>query len=129
MKPKQSYKWNIIPYGPKLKQYSRDLRNNATKSERILWRYLRRRQMLGYKFLRQRPLVYFIADFYCKELKLVIELDGYTHDFKDVQRKDKRKDEVLATYGIHVLRFKDDEVYYEIDHVLHTIKTRIEALQ
>lgn len=83
--------------------------------------------MLGYKFLRQRPLVYFIADFYCKEIKLVIELDGYTHDFKDVQRKDRRKEELLATFGIHVLRFKDEEVYHEIDKVINTIKTHIKS--
>ena len=81
----------IIPYNPKLKEYARYLRNNSTRSEIRLWHELKGKQRLGYDFHRQKPLLHFIADFYCYELKLVIELDGYTHEFPEVIRKDKIK--------------------------------------
>ena len=67
-------KRKIIPYKPYLKLLARKLRNNSTKSEMKLWLCLKGRQMCGYDFHRQKPLLNFIADFYCHELKLVIEL-------------------------------------------------------
>lgn len=108
----------IVPYKSYLKQYARNLRNKGTKSERILWSYLRRRQVMGYKFMRQRPLLWYIADFYAYELNLVIEVDGYSHNFKEVQEKDQRKERALERIGIKVIRFQDHEVFSEIDNVL-----------
>ncbi|MEX2409831.1 MAG: DUF559 domain-containing protein [Candidatus Paceibacterota bacterium] len=71
-------------------ELARDLRKNPTASEKILWEVLRKRRLNGYQFVRQKPFVYeqkrnkrffFIADFYCAEKKLVIELDGIVHEY------------------------------------------------
>jgi len=115
----------IIPYNPILKKFARELRNNSTRSEIKLWRYLKGRQMLGYDFHRQKPLLNFIADFYCYELKLVIELDGYTHQFEETIIKDRIKENELNKIGLNVLRFEDDEVMNDIENVLRTIEIYI----
>jgi len=82
-------KRKIIPYNPKLKEFARKLRNNSTKSEIRLWQQLKRKQFFGYDFHRQKPLLNYIVDFYCYELNLVIELDGYSHNFEEIVTKDK----------------------------------------
>jgi len=71
----------IIPYNPKLKQFVRDLRNNSTLSEVLLWRQVKG-QALKYEFHRQVPIDEFIVDFYCHELMLAIEIDGNSHNDK-----------------------------------------------
>ncbi|GAB4243523.1 MAG: hypothetical protein Tsb0034_21430 [Ekhidna sp.] len=86
----------IIPYNPKLKELARYLRNNSTQSEILLWKYLKGKHMHGYDFHRQKPLLNYIADFYCYELKLVIELDSYTHKFEEAVKKDLKKKETLS---------------------------------
>jgi very-short-patch-repair endonuclease len=113
-------------YNKNLKNFARANRKNSTKAEIKLWcELLRNRQMLGYSFLRQRPIGNFIADFYCKELKLVIETDGLSHQFEDVIKKDKEKDAYLLSVEISVLRFNDDEVMKDIENVCRTIETWI----
>ena len=82
--------------------------------------------MKGYTFNRQRPVLHFIADFFCKELNLVVEVDGFTHRFEDTQRKDQQKDLALQDAGIRVLRFTDEEVLHEINVVQKTIENWIE---
>ena len=81
--------------------------------------------MLGYTFLRQRPIGKYIADFFCKELKLVIELDGLTHHDKAVSDKDAVKENYLIENGYSVLRFPDEEVLYEIDNVRRAIENYV----
>jgi very-short-patch-repair endonuclease len=110
-------KRKIILYNPKLKEYARQLRNNSTQSEIKLWKQLKGKQMRGYDFHRQKPLIHFIADFYCYELKLVIELDGYTHEFEEVKIKDARKQKLLEEEGLTVLRFTDEEIFTEMEKV------------
>jgi leucyl-tRNA synthetase len=109
-------------------EIARELRNNPTSSEKRLWRYLRKRQLGGYKFLRQKPFVYekrdnqkyfFIADFYCAELKLVIEMDGKIHDFQ--KDHDYQRDLVLSGLGLKVLRIRNEELK-KPDEVLDKIK-------
>lgn len=78
--PVTNFKRKIIPYKPYLKQLARNLRNNSTVSEIILWKYLQGKQMKGYDFHRQKPLGNYIVDFYCNELMLAIEIDGDSHD-------------------------------------------------
>ena len=112
----------IIPYNPKLKEFARQLRNNSTKSEIKLWQYLKAKQLRGYSFHRQKPLLNFIADFYCYELKLVIELDGYTHQFEDVFDKDLKKQQKLQEIGLTVLRFSDNDVLNNIESVIMAIE-------
>ena len=115
-----------ITYNPKLKELARNLRNNSTKAEIKLWGYLKGKQMMGYDFHRQKPIEGFIADFFCNKLKVVIELDGYTHGFENVVEKDKLKEERLRQLGISVLRFHDSEVMNNIDNVLRVIQYFIE---
>jgi very-short-patch-repair endonuclease len=115
-------KRKIIPYNPKLKLLARKLRNDSTRSEIKLWQHLKGKQLLGYDFHRQKPLLNFIADFYCYELKLVIELDGYSHQIEEVQLKDKIKQNELEEVGLTVLRFEDDEVMNDIENVLRELE-------
>lgn len=115
-------KRTIIPYNPKLKELAKKLRNDSTKSELKLWGYLKGKQLNGYSFHRQKPLDNYIADFYSYDLKLVIELDGITHQFEDVQIKDKIKQEKLESFGLKVIRFEDDEVINDIDNVLRVLE-------
>ena len=107
----------------------RQLRKNATPEEQKLWQALRGRKLGGKKFLRQQPIIYdsihrkfFVADFYCAETKLVIELDGRYHDFQ--QDYDQNRDSILQELGLRVLRIKNEElsdlgrVLEKIDRVL-----------
>jgi very-short-patch-repair endonuclease len=118
-------KRKIISYNPKLKEYARQLRNNSTKCEVILWKKLKRKQMFGYDFHRQKPLLNYIADFYCYELNLVIEVDGYSHQFVETQKKDARKQLELENIGLALLRFTDEEVKKQMVNVLNAIENYI----
>ena len=80
-----------------MKDRSRELRKNATFTERLLWKYLRAGQLKGYRFLRQKLIDEFLVDFYCKRLQLVIEIDGVTHN--DKQSYDKRRENRLKKLG------------------------------
>ena len=115
-------KRKIIPYNPNLKEFARQLRNNSTKSEIYLWKYLSGKQMMGYDFHRQKPIDNYILDFFCRELMLGIELDGLTHQFDDVHAKDIEKESRLNELGITILRFNDYEVYNDIANVVRGIE-------
>lgn len=119
----------IIPYNPKLKELARKLRNNSTKSEIALWQELKGKKMYGYDFHRQKPLLNYIADFYCYELKLVIELDGYTHQFEKVQIKDEQKQAELEKLGLTVMRFQDSEIFNDMNNVLRVIEGYIKNFE
>jgi very-short-patch-repair endonuclease len=87
-------------YNKKLKPLAGQLRRNLTKAEACLWKYaLKTKQLKGYQFKRQRPVLQYIADFFCKELMLIIEIDGITHDNNVSQAKDIRREECLAKAG------------------------------
>ena len=85
--------------------------------------------MYGYDFHRQKPLLNYIADFYCAELDLVIELDGRSHTFEEVVANDEIRTSELEAAGLTVLRFSDDEVMKDIDNVLRTISIYIEEFE
>lgn len=106
----------------KLYEYARDLRKNETSAEDLLWRNLRNRKLNGLKFRRQHPLDKFIADFYCHEKKLVVEVDGAVHDSKEAKEYDSSRTYELNETGIMVLRFKNDEVLGNMSEVLKKIK-------
>ena len=118
-----------IYYNPRLKELARQLRKTGTKSEIKLCHYLKGEKMMGYDFHRQKPIDNFIVDFFCNQLKLAIELDGYSHTFEDVAVKDKQKQEKLMELGITVLRFCDDDVLKNIDGVLWVIRKYIEEYE
>lgn len=114
-----------VYYDPKLKELARQLRSNATQSEVKLWMCLRRDQMHGYDFHRQKPIDKFIANFFCNKLQLVIECDGYSHEIVEVYAKDVKKTKRLNELGISVLRFSDHQVMNDIDNVLRAIEDYI----
>jgi len=103
----------------------RTLRNNMPKAETILWKKLRRRQMMGYKFRRQFSVKQYVVDFYCPELKLAIELDGDSHFIGNAPEYDKKRQSDIESFGIEFLRFQNNEVYKNLDVVLTTIAERI----
>ena len=122
-------KSNFYGYNKKLQPYANKLRKRMTKAEACLWKYgLRARQRQGYQFRRQRPVLYFIADFLCLPLKLVIEVDGITHQWEETIRRDKRKDRMLQEAGFVVLRFTDEEVLNQINYVVTVIDETIDRL-
>jgi len=82
---------------------------------------LNRDQFFGYDFHRQKPIGNFIADFYCHDLKLVIEVDGITHHNPEVIEKDKLKEEAFITIGLNVIRFDDEEVLDDIKNVMQAL--------
>lgn len=110
-----------IHYNPKLKQRARELRKNSTLSEVLLWEELKNRKMYGYKFLRQKPIGNYIVDFFCNKLKLVIEIDGDSHD-EGNYGYDMKRQKWLESKDLSVLRFDDLEVKKDMDNVLSSIE-------
>jgi len=107
----------------------RELRQNQTTAEIVLREHLRNRQLFNQKFLRQHPLcvttlfgknLYYIPDFYCHKVKLVIEADGPIHLLK--KDYDKNRDEVMASLNLTVLRFENDQILNELPSVLNKIE-------
>jgi len=114
---------------------ARELRQNMTEAEQVLWKELRNRKFIGLKFVRQHPLIYqvinnepryFIADFMCYEKKLVIEVDGLIHEFQ--KEEDEHREEILKSMGLNILRIKNEEVK-DILKVMEKIKTYINELK
>lgn len=100
------------------------LRNNMTPAELILWNQLKGKQ-LGVKFRRQHPLGIYIADFYCHEHKLVIEVDGGIHELDEFKLRDLERERILKLDGINILRFSNESIFDQMDEVLKTIKQTI----
>ena len=98
-------KYDIIPYRSDLVEKARELRNNSTPAEKRLWKYLKGKQIHGFDFDRQKPIDKYIVDFYCKKLKLCIEIDGHSHNFKE--EYDRKRQNKLETFGIKVIRFEE----------------------
>ena len=99
-------------YNPKLKERSKKLRNNATYAERLLWKHLKNKQILGCQFTRQKPIANYIVDFYCSNLELVIEIDGISHNEK--KEYDTKRINKLKGIGLKVIRF---DGFYIINHI------------
>ncbi|MDM3857486.1 MAG: endonuclease domain-containing protein [Aphanizomenon gracile PMC649.10] len=95
------------------------MRTEATLAEKHLWQRLKNKQMLGLKFRRQQVIDRFIVDFYCHEVKLVIEVDGEIHNYTQVE--DAIRQEFLESLGLRVVRFKNEDVLFRIEGVLEEI--------
>ena len=114
------------------RQLARDLRQNHTGAEKMLWEKLRNRRFRNLKFLRQHPIYYkfdnqrkfFIADFYCHEIKLVIEIDGKIHN-KQIAY-DQIRTEIINLKKINVIRFTNEEIYQNINLVLKKLNKDIQ---
>ena len=110
-----------IPYKKYLKPYSRKLRTHGTPGEAYIWYHLlSRRQFHGYQFNRQFPIDVYIVDFICRKLKLVLEIDGSSHDHK--QEADRKRDARLNELGFQVLRVGEAEVFKNLDNVIRALE-------
>lgn len=105
-------------YNKNLKSFARQNRKSMTKAEACLWKYvLKNQQLEGVKFLRQRAIDNYIVDFCSLELKLIIEVDGGTHNIEKVFENDALRQQHLEELGFEVIRFKDEEVLKQIENV------------
>jgi very-short-patch-repair endonuclease len=108
-------------YNKNLKFPSRDLRSNMTDAEQLIWQRIRRKQILGLQFYRQKPILNFIVDFYCPAANLVIECDGGQHYTEVGLEADQNRDYALSELGLITLRFSNHEILTEIDDVIELI--------
>ncbi len=107
-----------------LKSRRKQLRNDPTPAEKLLWLYLKESQLDGHKFRRQHSYGPYVMDFYCPSKRLCIELDGESHDTPESKAHDGIKDSYLSTHHIKVLRFTNEEVYANVENVLGRIRRR-----
>ncbi len=105
------------------KDRARNLRQLSTDAERLLWRHLRDRQLVGLKFRRQRPFGNFIVDFVCLEQRLIVEVDGGQHATQ--RQKDASREAFLMQQGFRVLRFWNNEVLGNTEGVLEAIVSAV----
>lgn len=105
-----------------LKPYRKKLRKSLTPAEAFLWKQLQNKKLEGRKFRRQHSIENYIADFYCPEERLVIELDGQGHFNEAAQEYDRIRTQVLNSLRIKVIRFENKMVFENLDSVLEEIK-------
>lgn len=105
-----------------LKEFRKELRNNPTKAESQLWKALQKKQVEGRKFRRQHSFGNYIVDFYCPSEKLLVELDGQSHDNTVIEEYDLKRTEYLKSKGLTVLRFENYLAFEHLDMVLEAIK-------
>jgi len=111
----------MLPYNDNLKFNARQLRRNMTDAEQVLWAALRKKQLLGVQFYRQKPIGRHIVDFFAPKAKLVVEVDGSQHFLENHVLRDKQRDIDLSNLGLLVLRFNNLEVLRETDAVIEII--------
>jgi very-short-patch-repair endonuclease len=107
----------------------RHLRKNMPKAEVLLWLKLKNRQMHGERFLRQYGVDQFILDFYCPRLRLAIEADGDSHFVPGAEDYDNERQEYIEKYGIHFMRFTNEDVNRNIDGICQALYDKIEIIK
>ena len=114
-----------IPYDKNLVSRARELRKEITEAEKIFWeKVLKNKNLVNFKFTRQKPLDHFIVDFYCASLGLAIEIDGEIHNFQKI--RDKERDSVLKQkFGLKIIRYKNEEVLESTERVMKDLIRRI----
>ncbi len=113
---------------PEIFRRALELRKNMTKAEKKLWAALRRKQVNGKRFRRQHPIGKFIVDFYCHEVKLVIELDGSIHNFQEQKEYDLGRSEDIQQLGIKIIRFTNKQVMNNLNKVIADIESEIKII-
>jgi very-short-patch-repair endonuclease len=112
---------------PEIHKRAKELRKNMTESEQVLWEHIRNRKHRKLKFRRQHPIGTFIADFYCHEIKLVIEVDGEIHELPENKEYDIGRNAEMEDMGIAVIRFTNDEVLNSMSSVLKRIDEIVQS--
>lgn len=111
---------------PQIFSNAKKLREKPTEAEEVMWLALRNNQLDGYKFRRQHPLSLYVADFYCHQLQLVIEIDGGYHQTPEQIKLDAERTSAIEFQGLHVIRFTNDEVLGDVHSVLNRIREFIQ---
>ncbi len=111
----------MIPFNKNLKPVARELRKNMTDAERHIWERIRRKQLKGFQFYRQKNIGDYIVDFYCPSAKLIVEIDGGQHYSEKGSEKDRLRDRYMTKLGFTVLRFSNRELFQNIEGVLERI--------
>ncbi|MDF9798633.1 very-short-patch-repair endonuclease [Catalinimonas alkaloidigena] len=114
--------------GPELFARARRLRATCTPAETEMWKYLRESQ-LGLKFRRRHPIANYIADFYCHQAKIVVEIDGSIHKLQHIKEYDEGRTYVMEQLGIEVLRFSNEEVFSDIETIVEKIRNVISNIK
>jgi very-short-patch-repair endonuclease len=117
-----------LPGNKDLIRNARALRNNMTLAEILLWSRIRMRQINGYKFRRQQKIFNYIVDFYCHDLKLIIEVDGEVHSLPEQVKKDKSRDKILKLNGFYIFRLSNFEVETNLDSSVNKLRSFISTL-
>ncbi len=107
---------------------AKELRNNMTLAEKMLWEKLRSNSLNGLRFKAQHPISRFIADFYCHSVKLVIEIDGGVHQNEEISERDMNRTCELNKLGLKVIRFTNEEVLNDIERVIEKIEKEVKGL-
>ncbi|MBP9888590.1 MAG: endonuclease domain-containing protein [Leptospiraceae bacterium] len=116
----------MLPFNKNSKEKARKLRRNMTLAEKKIWYELLAKDKLnGLRFLRQKPIDEYIADFYCHKLKLVIEIDGESHLAEGAREYDEHRTKVLNAYGIEVIRYTNEEILNHIGVVESDLKDKV----
>jgi len=113
---------------PILFEFAKEMRKNPTEAESILWKYLSNSQLRGFRFKRQHPVKYFIADFYCHCKQLIIEVDGSYHQIPEQYEYDRNRDYELEELGLKVLRFTNEQVLFDIANTMKVINNELNSL-
>ena len=123
MKKRRHYRCGYQVAG--LADRARELRVTQTSAELVLWKVLRNRGLLGFKFRRQHQFGDYIADFYCHDARLVIECDGSIHSYREQWHHDQARDAFMISNGLKVLRFTNEQILCDIESVLRTISEHL----
>ena len=107
----------------------RKLRQNQTNAEELVWRFIRNRQLLGYKFKRQYSVDHFVIDFFCSDLKLAIEIDGGSHNSPEQRKKDIVRQKYLEAFNINFVRVKDEELFGNPNKAFDKIEQAIKLIR
>lgn len=110
---------------PILFEFANKLRNNQTEAERYLWSYLSGNKIQNVRFKRQHPIFYFVADFYCHQAKLIIEVDGGYHQLPKQFEYDENRDKELENFCLKVLRFTNERVFSDTEKVIEEITEEV----
>jgi leucyl-tRNA synthetase len=117
-------------------EVSRKLRRNMTNAEKVFWEYVRGRRLDNYKIVRQHPLIFnfegrtrfFVADFFCKQRKLIIEIDGGIHNTRGQKERDTYRESLCSQLGYTTIRFSNEMVLQEKKITLKTLKQKLQEL-
>ncbi len=121
-----SLKWHKLPHNPALKEKAKELRKAGNLAEVLFWNAVKNKQFLKLDFDRQKIIGNYIVDFYCKDIGVVVEIDGITHDEK--VEYDERRENYLRSLGLKIYHFLDEDIKKNLDDVLEFLKNEINTL-